>query len=132
MSEHQRLTLVSSSDLNEFDWNDDANAASRLAFIDSGPLLKLATNAALYEASLDVERLIIDHGATADVFLEILAALPAEFSGDVLRIDDRGASFLSATGRGGDRVLYALKPQDVRFYLVMHDLVRTTPLEMIA
>jgi len=30
---------------------------------------------------------------------------------------------MSASGRGGDRVLYALSPYDVRFYLETHDMV---------
>ncbi len=47
----------------------------------------------------------------------------AELSGDILLIHDNGAGFLSATGRGGDRVLYALTAHDVRFYLETQDLV---------
>jgi len=122
MSRQTRLTIVACNDADGFDWNE--NADRRIAFIVAGPVLHLAVMAALHELTLDVERLIIDHAASAEMFLKLLAGLPAEFSGDVLRIDDDGSGFLSATGRGGDRVLYALKPDDVRFYLLMHELLR--------
>jgi hypothetical protein len=132
MPKAQRLTLVACDDTDDCAaWNDAAHSR-RFAFIGGGPLLRLVILAALNEPTLDAERLIIDRVATAEVFLEILASVPAEFSGDLLRIDERGGGFLSATGRGGDRVLYALQPDDVRFYLAMHDLVHHEELEMIA
>jgi hypothetical protein len=128
MSQVQRLTLVASEcDIKEREWIDN------IAFIDAGPNVRLSVSAALSEPTLDAERLIVDRGVSAETFLEILASLPQEFSGDVLRIDDHGRGFLSATGRGGDRVLYALEPDDVRFYLTMHDLARfDEPMEKIA
>ena len=43
-------------------------------------------------------------------FLRFLAALPVELTGDVCPVRDDGGAFLSATGRGGDRVLYTLGP----------------------
>ena len=49
-----------------------------------------------------------------------------------MRLDEGGAGFLSAAGRGGDRVLYALQAKDVRFYLGMHDLILDRELEMTA
>lgn len=131
MSAHPRLTLIACNDPRGFDWLEDAD--HRIAFIGGGPVLHLAVLAALHEPTLDAERLIVDRAACADTFLAMLASLPAEFSGDVLRIDEAGAGYLSATGRGGDRVLYALKPSDVRFYLAMHELVHAVePLEKIA
>lgn len=126
MSDAQRLTLVATESETDVEWIDG------VAFIDGGPNLRLAINAALAEETLDAERLILDRGVSAETFLDILAALPQEFSGDVLRIDDRGHGFLSATGRGGSRVLYALRPDDVRFYLTMNDLARFEDLERVA
>jgi len=119
MSNAQRLTLVASEcELGGPEWIE------HVAFIDAGPNVRLSVSAALNEPLLDAERLIVDRGVSAETFLEILAALPAGFSGDVLRIDDHGGGFLSAGGRGGDRVLYSLEPDDVRFYLTMNDLAR--------
>lgn len=128
MSSMQRLTLVASEcEIGEREWIE------RVTFIDAGPNVLLSVSAALNEPTLDAERLIVDRGVTAETFLEILASLPREFSGDVLRIDDYDRGFLSATGRGGDRVLYALDPDDVRFYLIMNDLARfDEPMERIA
>jgi hypothetical protein len=128
----QRLTLIACDDQRERDWNHYAETATRLVFLGGGTLLRCEILAALCEPTLDVERLIIDRAATAEQFLDVLAHLPSEFSGDVVRLDDRGAGFLSAAGRGGDRVLYALQPKDVRFYLGMHDLIVQRELEMIA
>jgi len=126
MSDAKRLTLIATESGGDVEWIDN------VAFIAGGPFLSLAIGAALTEPTLDAERVILDREVSAEKFLEILATLPPEFSGDVLRIDDRGCGFLSATGRGGDRVLYALRPDDVRFYLTMHDLARFDELEKSA
>lgn len=68
-------------------------------------------------ASRDVERIILDRSSSADDFLRFLAALPVEAAGDVMLVGADGGAFLSAVGRGGDRVLYRLGPTDVAFYL---------------
>ncbi|HVG24132.1 MAG TPA: hypothetical protein VND45_08275, partial [Thermoanaerobaculia bacterium] len=68
-------------------------------------------------------RVIIDRTGAAEEFLDLLTAFPAEFTGDALLIRDDGTGVLSATARGGDRVLYKLLAHDVRFYLETHDLV---------
>lgn len=128
----QRLTLIACEDHRERDWNHYAETARRLVFLGGGTPLRSEVLAALCEPTLDIERLILDRTATAEQFLDVLAHLPSEFSGDVVRLDERGAGFLSAAGRGGDRVLYALQPKDVRFYLGMHDLIVQRELEMIA
>jgi hypothetical protein len=65
----------------------------------------------------------VDRVGDGDEFLDLLAALPDEFSGDVLLVRDDGTGVLSASGRGGNRVLYALMAHDVRFYLETHELV---------
>jgi hypothetical protein len=132
MPTSQRLTLVACEDYRERDWNQYSETTPRLVFLGGGTLLRFEILAALCEPALDIERLILDCTATAEQFLDVLAHLPAAFSGDVVRLDERGAGFLSAAGRGGDRVLYALQPKDVRFYLGMHDLIVERELEMIA
>ena len=89
---------------------------SRVLLIDSLSVIKPALQ------SFDVERLILHRCATADEFLELLAAMPAELPGDVIFIREDGGGFLSAIGRGGDRVLYALGPRDLAFYIETHGL----------
>lgn len=120
----RRITLVARSEFKpDVDWNYAQLRSRQVAFVDSVNALKFALGAALYDVGLDVERVIIDRAGPADAFLELLAALPVEFAGDTLFIRDDGTGFLSATGRGCDRVLYALGESDVRFYLETHDLV---------
>lgn len=68
-------------------------------------------------ATRDVERIILDRSASADQFLRFLGALPVEAAGDVMSVGADGGAFLSAVGRGGDRILYTLDPADVDFYL---------------
>src|SRR5215218_1081946 len=120
----QRITLIARQATKpDVDWNHSRCRNQRVAFLDSVNALRFALGAALYDVGLDVERIIVDRAAAADEFLDLLAGTPGEFTGDVLFIRDDGAGFLSATGRGGDRVLYALSGYDIRFYLETHDLV---------
>ncbi len=69
----------------------------------------------------DVERIILDRSASANDFLQLLASIPALIA-DILLLGPHGGGFLSAAGRGGDRVLYALSADDVDFYLQTHEL----------
>jgi hypothetical protein len=71
----------------------------------------------------DVERVILDRSVSASEFLSLLSNLPEELHADILFIREDDSAFLSSTGRGGDRLLYALSPVDVRFYLEMNALV---------
>jgi hypothetical protein len=124
MPYEQRITLIARKATKpNIDWNYARSSAMRIAFLDSVTALKFGLGVAIHDAALDIERLIVDRAATADEFLDLLAALPPEFTGDVLFIRDDGSGFLSATGRGGDRVVYALSGRDVRFYLETHELV---------
>lgn len=121
---HQRITLICcGANKPNVDWNYAPSRDSRVAFLDSVNALKFGIGVAIHDASLDIERVVLDRAASAEDFLDLLAALPAEFMGDVLMMRDDGNGFLSAAGRGGDRVLYSLAPPDVRFYLESHDLV---------
>ena len=120
----QRITLiVRKATKPNLDWNYARSTTMRVAFLESVPALKFALSLSIHDSALDIERIIVDRSATAEEFLELLASLPAEFSGDILAIRDDGLGFLSATGRGGDRVFYALATRDIRFYLETHDLV---------
>ena len=52
---------------------------------------------------------------------------------DVLYVRPDDSGFMSATGRGGDRILYSLSGDDVRFYLEAHGLLaQRAVLEMTA
>jgi len=119
-----RITLIArQSTKPDFDWNHSRTRAQKVAFLDSVNALSFALGAAMNDVGLDVERIIVDRTGDAEAFLHLLSGMPSEFTGDLLFIRDDGAGFLSATGRGGDRVLYALSGYDIRFYLETHDLV---------
>lgn len=123
-STEQRITLIARQTTKpDVDWNYADSAPRRVAFLESMAAIHLALGAALYDVGLDVERVIVDRAGAPEDFLHLLANIPAEFAGDIVLINDNGAGFLSATGRGGDRVVYALSSVDVRFYLETHDLV---------
>ena len=84
----------------------------------------------LVRSESDVERIVLDRCSTESEYLSLLAELPLEFTGDVLMIRESGTSFLSATGRGGGRILYALTDEDVEFYLETVRLVDRTDLQI--
>lgn len=118
-----RLTIIArDARKRDIDWNDAPRAGEATAFIDSARALRSAL-AAASELGLDVGRVIIDRAGTPEEFLELLAALPPELTGDVLLIRDDGSGVMSATARGGGRVLYGLNAHDVRFYLETYGLV---------
>lgn len=72
---------------------------------------------------LDIARIIIEGGNSALEFLYLLSGLRSTCVADVLWICENRSGFLSATGRGGDRILYTLAPDQVRFYLEINGLV---------
>ena len=119
-----RITLIARKATKpNVDWNYARTSSLRLAFLETVNALKFALGVAVSDAGRDIERVIVDRAASAEEFLDLLSALPEEFNGDVLIIREDGSGFLSATGRGGDRVLYSLIARDIRFYLETHDLV---------
>jgi hypothetical protein len=120
----RRITLITRPPSRNPDsyWNMAPDAASRIIVVGSFTVLRYALDGSLSGVAQDVDRLIIDRTATPAQYLELLASLPEEFSGDVLYIRDDGAAFLSATGRGAGRMIYDLSPNDVHFYLQTHDL----------
>jgi hypothetical protein len=120
----KRITLIArKATTPNVDWNFANTSSMRVAFLNSVTALKFALGVAVSETQMDIERVIVDRTGTGEEFLNLLTDLPLEFTGDVLMIREDGNGFLSATGRGGDRVLYSLIARDVRFYLETHDLV---------
>jgi hypothetical protein len=125
MPEHdERITLITRHPTKpDVDWNYAGCACANVAFLDSVNVLKFALRSAVMPGGLDISRVIVDRAGTAEQFLELLSDIPGELAADVLFIRDDGSGFLSATGRGGDRVLYNLARVDVRFYLETQNLV---------
>lgn len=123
MSAHRVTIIARDKGKPPMDWSRSVAPQLSLAFVDSVRALRFALCAAVSETELDINRVIVDRVASGDEFLSLLTALPAEFTGDVVFVRDDGTGVLSATGRGGDRVLYALMAHDVRFYFETHDLV---------
>ena len=123
-NDSRRITLVTRPPSRNPDryWNMSPDASSRIIVVGSFTVLRYALDHSLSGVAQDVERLVIDRTATASQYLELLAALPDEFQGDVLYIRDDGSAFLSATGRGSGRVIYDLSANDVHFYFETHDL----------
>lgn len=120
----RRITLiVRRAGAGDRNWDAAREAPNRLIFLEAFTVLRYALGSGVVEMQQDVERVIVDRCATAGQYLELLTALPQEFSGDVLFVRPDDSGFLSATGRGGDRVLYSLSKNDVRFYMDAHGLV---------
>lgn len=120
----RRITLISRlTQLQERKWQHSASATSRIILLDSFAILRTAISGSFNRHEEDVERIILDRSSSASDYLALLAELPDVFHGDVLLIRDDETGFLSSTGRGGDRILYALSPEDVRFYLETTSLI---------
>lgn len=124
MHHHNRITLIARETTKpDIDWNYASCSQMRVAFVESIGALRYALETAVCDVGLDVGRVVVDRAGTTDELLTLLTSLPSEYAGDVLYIRDDGTGVLSANARGGDRVLYALTPHDVRFYLEAQDLV---------
>ena len=119
---HRRITLVNTKDRSR-DWRLGDDAPSRIAFASFFTLIRHTIDSAFRESGEDIERVIIDRTATAAEFLELLAHLSDEFAGDLIFIREGDSAYVSAIGRGGSRVLYALREHDLRFYLETHGLI---------
>ena len=118
---HHRITLVNALDHSR-DWRLDDEAPSRIVF---GSFFKVIRSTR-DERGDDIERIILDRTVNDAELLQLLAHLSEAFAGDVLFIREHKSSYLSAVGRSGGRTLYALRPDDVRFYLETHGLVITS------
>jgi len=120
----RRITLVHRSpSLASRDWDGTSGSPTRIIFVRAVSMLEYALRHAISELERDVERVVIDRGATAGESIELLARLPQEFHGDVLIIRQDGSGYLSASARGDGRVLYPLSADDIEFYLLTHGLV---------
>ena len=100
-------------------WNTSNTAPNRILFVKALTMLSFV----LDHRSEDIDRILVDHAATADEFLDLLASLPKEFPGDVLLLRSGNNSFLSTASRAEGRLLYALKAADLQFYLETFGLV---------
>jgi len=118
----RRITLINSLD-DSRDWHLSDDAPSRIIFGSFFRVIRHTFNGELHEVGADIERVIIDRTATASEFLELLAHLSDQFVGDIIFIRDADNAYMSAIGRSGGRVLYALRSDDLRFYLETHGLV---------
>jgi hypothetical protein len=118
MSDDRRITLIGRGEATAArSWDASNGSPKRIIFVDTFSIL----SAALHHAQ-DVERLVIDGAAAEEQFLELLATLPSNFGGDVLFVNGERA-FLSMSCRGGGRLLQAMTPADVQFYLETQHLV---------
>lgn len=121
-TDSRRITLiVRADDAPSRSWNDGASAPERMIFIKNLKVLHYLLSNGPEAATHDVARIIVDHAADGTESLELLAALPHEVTADVLLISDC-AAFLSAVGRGGNRVMYRLSAENVDFYLRTHGI----------
>ena len=125
--DQRRITLLTQNkELSERNWNPSDEARSRIVLLDSLAMLRSTIISQLVRSDSDVERIVLDRCGSESEYLSLLTELPHEFTGDVLMIRDGATSFLSATGRGGGRILYALSAEDVEFYLETVQLVQPT------
>jgi hypothetical protein len=125
--DERRVTLVARHpQLASRSWQISAESASRIVLLDSFTMLRATLFSPLVKDDLDVERIIFDRSCSEADYLSFLAELRHEFHGDVVMIREDNTGFLSATGRGGDRILYALSADDMEFYLETQHLVSET------
>ena len=121
---NRRITLINTR--RSRDWALSENAPSRIVFGSFFKVIRHTLKGELRELGEDIERVIIDRTATPAEFLELLANVAENFAGDLIFIREAETSYMSAVGRGGGRVLYSMRPEDVRFYLATHGLTATT------
>jgi hypothetical protein len=125
--DQRRITLVTYEKGGvERSWRSSDDSTSRVVFLDSLRLLRSTIESPLVYSDSDVERIVLDSCCSEAEYLSLLAELPHQFTGDILMIRSDSSGFLSATGRGGDRILYALSSEDVEFYLQTVRLVEPT------
>lgn len=125
--DERRITLVSRhKQMPERSWQLSSGAARRIELLDSWSMLRATFLSPLVKNDVDVERIVFDRSCSESEYLAFLSELPPEFRGDVIMIRDNDTGFLSATGRGGGRILYALSAEDTEFYLEKQGLVQET------
>lgn len=112
-------------------WDRSSNCPSRCIAVPSFHTLRHALRSGVTELGLDVERVILDVCATPTDYLELIASLPLEFTGDVVLLREDGGAWINATGRGSGRVLYSLSARDVNFYLEIHGLLQNGRFQVV-
>ncbi len=113
-----RLTLIAQHGATA---GGSPSESTRIVTIDAlGFLLRVSVDGVI---PIDVERIILDRSISIKQFLEFLASLPHEFSGDVLFMSPDGGAYLSSTGRGAGRLLHSLTDNDLDFYLTTNGLM---------
>jgi hypothetical protein len=76
----RRITLIlGSPDLSGHRWNVSSDGASRLIFVGNFAMLRHGLRSGVAELCQDVERVVLEDGATAVQYLELLSSLPREF-----------------------------------------------------
>lgn len=117
------FTLVLPSVISPINWGtSNGTSDSRVIKVDDYRLLMGALHGGVKEFGHEIARVILDRAVDATGFLRLVCNLPVGFRGDVLFVDWSGQGFLSAVGRGDDRVLYSLSAEDVDFYRSVHGL----------
>jgi len=125
--DERRITLITYDKQQEArNWDFSEQSKNRIVFIDSMALLRSTITSPLVKSDSDVERIVLDRCCSEADYLLLLSSMPHQFTGDILMVRGDATGFLSATGRGGDRVLYALSSDDVEFYLETVLLVQRT------
>jgi hypothetical protein len=117
---HRRITLINAADRTR-DWAASDEAPSRIVFASLLSVIRQTFDDPAQDE--DIERVIVDQTATADDFLELLAHISPDFPGDVIFIGEGDRAYVSSAGRGAGRLLYAMRPHDLRFYLETHGLI---------
>lgn len=118
MTKRQRATLVFATEGNEMlDWSMMAAADSRVITVRNLNLLKDSLHLAQNFIDVEVVRVVFDRSVDAEEWLEFLTVMPQGFRGDVLFVSKTEKAFLSAVGRGDERVTYKLEGRDIQFYL---------------
>lgn len=118
MTKRERATLVLSTTTNPLlDWSTVQAEDSRVIETRNLNLLKESLHLALRDVDVEVVRIVFDQSIDAEGWLEFLSDLPSGTRGDILFIAASGKAFLSAVGRGDERVIYKLMDADLGFYL---------------
>ena len=123
-SDTRRITIINRDPRTaERDWDLSSNASSRLLMLESFTVLRYTLSAHVIDLDIDVDRVILDKAVSPAEYLSLLASLPSTFNADIVLICEDETTFISSKCPGGDRVLYQLSPDDLRFYLEANGLV---------
>jgi CheY-like chemotaxis protein len=111
-------------------WRSSPDPGARVIEL---PDLPSILNAIRYGTTplLELERVIIDGGATASEFLNFLSKMPPDFGADIIFVESRNHAFLSAAGPEGRRVLYSLDEDDLQFYCSVYSLRENPSLNVV-